>query len=164
MLELTPEQKKDFLERSYQAVDGLWFMKTEEAFGFEKALDIDAEVWKVMPKIQARHLKPLASSPDPVQAFLDCFTAKLDMDGFKLKSVAREGNEEIRIEISECPWCSLMEKSGRSHLAGRVGDRICNTEYPVWAAEFGTGMSLEIGGRICRRNGTCNLRFFRPKN
>ena len=54
MLNLTPEQTADYLHKSYAAVDGLWFMKVEEAEGFDKALDIDEKVWQVMPKIQAK--------------------------------------------------------------------------------------------------------------
>jgi len=54
MLKLTDKQIVEYFKRSYTAVDGLWFMKVEEIYGFDTALDIDEEVWKVMPKIQAR--------------------------------------------------------------------------------------------------------------
>ena len=54
---LNSRQVKEYLQNSYAKVDGLWFLKIEEQFGFEKALDMDLEVWKVMPKIQARYLK-----------------------------------------------------------------------------------------------------------
>ena len=46
-----------YLLRSCAAVNGLWFMKVEEKYGFDAALDLDAAVWAVMPKIQARQLK-----------------------------------------------------------------------------------------------------------
>ncbi|MHB1377104.1 MAG: DUF6125 family protein, partial [Candidatus Humimicrobiaceae bacterium] len=52
---LSSRQVKEYLQNSYAKVDGLWFLKTEEQFGFEKALESDLEVWKVMPKIQARY-------------------------------------------------------------------------------------------------------------
>lgn len=54
---LNRKQLKEYLQNSYAKVDGLWFLKTEEQFGFEKALESDLEVWKIMPKIQARYLK-----------------------------------------------------------------------------------------------------------
>ncbi|NLE90228.1 MAG: hypothetical protein GX602_04765, partial [Dehalococcoidales bacterium] len=57
MEELSDRQISQYLQRSYEAVDGLWFMKVEEKLGFDTALEIDGEVWKVLPKIQARMLK-----------------------------------------------------------------------------------------------------------
>jgi hypothetical protein len=59
MIQLTPEQIAEYYHRSYTVVDGLWFMKIEEKYGFDAALDIDKEVWKVFPKMQARLLKSL---------------------------------------------------------------------------------------------------------
>jgi hypothetical protein len=41
---LTDQQICDYSHRSYKAVDGLWFMKAEEKYGFNAALDIDKEV------------------------------------------------------------------------------------------------------------------------
>ena len=45
------EQVVEYLRRSYQAVDGLWFMKVEEALGFEAALEADRRVWEILAKI-----------------------------------------------------------------------------------------------------------------
>ncbi|GAF84732.1 unnamed protein product, partial [marine sediment metagenome] len=60
MIELSNRQIAEFWHRSYASVDGLWFMRVEERYGFDAALDIDNEVWKVLPKIQARMLKSMA--------------------------------------------------------------------------------------------------------
>jgi len=57
MKKLTQGEVSKYLYQSYSKVDGLWFMKVEEQFGFEKALEIDTGVWKILPKIQARYLK-----------------------------------------------------------------------------------------------------------
>ncbi|MCJ7722279.1 DUF6125 family protein, partial [Candidatus Bathyarchaeota archaeon] len=54
---MSSQQVADFFNRSYKAVDGLWFMKVEEKYGFDAALELDNEVWKVMAKIQARKIK-----------------------------------------------------------------------------------------------------------
>jgi len=59
MKELTYKQIAAYFHRSYAAADGLWFMKVEEKCGFETALEIDDQVWKVLPKIQARMLKSM---------------------------------------------------------------------------------------------------------
>ena len=39
------------------SVDGLYFLGIEEAYGTKTATDIDAHVWEVMGKIEARKLK-----------------------------------------------------------------------------------------------------------
>ena len=57
MTRFTDKDRAEYFHRSYKTVDGLWFVKTEEQFDFNTALDLDREVWKVMPKIQARFLK-----------------------------------------------------------------------------------------------------------
>ena len=56
-MKLTDKETAEYLYRCYTAVDGLWFVKVEEKYGFDSALDIDKEVWKIMPKIQSRFLK-----------------------------------------------------------------------------------------------------------
>ena len=54
-----------------------------------------------------------------------------------------------------------MVKSGREHLSGKVGSRICATEYEVLAAEFGPGISFELGDQICHRAEKCRFTFTR---
>ena len=51
------KDKAEYYHRCYKAVDGLWFVKTEQMYDFDSALEIDQEVWNIMPKIQARFLK-----------------------------------------------------------------------------------------------------------
>jgi hypothetical protein len=43
--------------RNLWSVDGLYFLGIEEAYGTKTATDIDAHVWEVMGKIEARKLK-----------------------------------------------------------------------------------------------------------
>jgi hypothetical protein len=57
---LPKEQLADFLFlhlRNLWTVDGLYFLGIEEAYGTEVATNIDAHVWEVMGKIEARKLK-----------------------------------------------------------------------------------------------------------
>jgi hypothetical protein len=52
-----------------------------------------------------------------------------------------------------------MVKSGREALSGRVGARICGTEYSVWAAEFGQGIRFQRKSEICTGGERCVLEF-----
>jgi hypothetical protein len=155
---LTPEQIAEYFHRSYAAVDGLWFMKIEEKYGFDVALGIDNEVWKVFPKMQARLLKSLGRAGDGIDSLFECLTTKLTLEGFKFKAEKNE-SRSFNITINECPWHNLMIKSGREKLSGKVGTLVCNTEYSVWASEFGDNLSFELKDQICQGAPSCVLQF-----
>lgn len=157
MLELTPEQIAEYFHRSYSAVDGLWFMKIEEKYGFDAALDIDNEVWKVFPKIQARLLKSMGKLGTGIDALLEALTTKLKLEGFEFKTAKTDRG--FRIIVNECPWHNLMVKSKREALSGKVGTLICNTEYSAWAAELGEDIKFELKHQICAGSKSCILQF-----
>jgi hypothetical protein len=159
MIELTEKQISDYFKRSYTAVDGLWFMKAEERYGFDTALDIDDDVWKVMPKIQARKLKSMGNLTDGLDGLRECLTTKLSLDGFVFATEQSDDGRSLKITLSECPWHNIMIKSEREHLSGKVGTRICTTEYQVWAAEFGDDIKFELGDQICEGFKCCMLIF-----
>ena len=156
MTELTSKQIAEYFNRSYKAVDGLWFMKVEEKYGFDAALDLDNEVWKVMPKIQARMIKKLGLKEGP-EALFEGLVTKLELEGFKF--TAKKTKEGFRILISDCPWHNLMIKSGREHLSKKVGKTVCNTEYRVWASELAESMKFELKSQKCDKSDHCILDF-----
>ena len=157
MFEMNDRQVADFFRRSYTAVDGLWFMRAEEKYGFGAALDLDDEVWKIFPKVQARLLKDMTGMASGVEALCECFTTKLAIEGFRF-NVDAVGSG-FRVSISRCPWHDAMVKSGRESLSGKVGTRVCGTEYAVWAAEFGQGIRFERKSEICTGGEHCVLVF-----
>ena len=80
MIKLSDKDISSYFQRSYTAVDGLWFMKVEERDGFEETLDVDDEVWKIMAKIQARTLKSFSRLEHGVDALFECLTTKLSLE------------------------------------------------------------------------------------
>ena len=156
---LMDEQIAEYFHRSYKAVDGLWFMKVEEKYGFDTALQIDKEIWKVMPKIQARMIKSMLKIDEGAIALLKSLKAKLALEGFKFK--VEQSENGFRIQISDCPWHNLMVKSGRKKLSGKVGTTICNVEYSVWASEFGENLQFTLGTQKCKGSESCILDFKR---
>ena len=160
MIQLTDRQIADYFHRSYATVDGLWFMKLEGRHGFAEALEVDVEVWKVMPKIQARKLKEMSGRNAGLDALYECFTTKLSIEGFAIERAEKtEDGRSVAITVTRCPWCDLLAKSGRMNLADTIGRAICNTEYAVWASEFGEDISFELGERICGGCRSCTIRF-----
>lgn len=161
MGKLTEEQKTAYFRRSFTAVDGLWFMKLEEKYGFEKALEIDNEVWKVFPKIQARELKTAFRLDEGLAALRTCLTADLELKGFTFQSQLKESTRAFRIVITDCPWHTAMVKSGRVYLSARIGEVICRTEYSTWAKEFGQDIifSYQPDKNLCTGGKGCVLNF-----
>jgi hypothetical protein len=157
MMEITDEQRAEYFHRSYAAADGLWFMKVEERYGFDVALEIDEEVWRVLPKIQARAIKSILNLGSGRDDLLQGIAARLALEGFEFEAEREEWG--FRIAISRCPWHDLMIKSGRENLSEKVGSIICPTENAVWASEFGD-MNFELESQICRGSEQCTLRFF----
>lgn len=157
MVKLSPKQIVDYFNRSYKAVDGLWFLKVEEKYGFDSALDLDNEVWKILPKIQARLINSFLELENIRPTLHESIITKLDLEGFKFTSKKLENG--FRITITSCPWHNLMIKSGREHLAKIVGKTICNTEYQVWASEYGKENKFELISQKCDKSKCCVLDF-----
>jgi hypothetical protein len=157
MVEFEHQQIIEYFLRSYKAVDGLWFMKVEEKYGFDRALAVDNEVWKVMPKIQARMIKSMLKLNSGPDALFKGLAAKLELDGFKFK--AEKTEKGFRITINDCPWHNLMIKSGREKLSGIVGTTICGTEYQVWVSEFAEAMHFKLKSQKCKKSKYCILEF-----
>jgi hypothetical protein len=155
---LTDEQAKEYFERSYRAADGLWFMKVEERYGLESALEIDDEVWKVLPKIQARMIRSMLGAEESLEGLARCISTRLDLEGFEFQAQGHE--DALEILIKRCPWHDLMVKSGREHLSQKISSLICTEENSVWASQFGE-ISFEPVDQICRGSDGCKLRFVR---
>jgi hypothetical protein len=168
MKELTDAQKAEYFHKSYTSVDGLWFMKVEELFGFEEALELDRRVWSIFPKIQARTLRAMLGAEKGVAGLAQCLATKHSMEGFGFEVEAEtEGDDSsLKMIISKCPWRELMIKSGRVAFSERVGSAICNAEYGTWASEFGDDelrISFCIESQICKGDEVCVLRFEESK-
>jgi hypothetical protein len=160
---MDPNAIVEYLRRSYFAADGLWFVKAEEAHGFEEALRLDVEVWRVLGKIQARRAREILgvegrTAADLVAA-LDLKFAAEQYD-YRVVSV---GPERAEIEITGCPWIALLQKSGREHLAARVAEAICATDYQAWAREFDPALRAALPQGMCGGGQACRVVFEREQ-
>jgi hypothetical protein len=160
MIKLSEKQISEYYHRNYTAVDGLWFMKVEEKYDFDTALDIDDEVWKVFPKIQARMLKSMGKLGDDIASLRECLETKLHLEGFGFRTVTEE-NGDFKIIIDSCPWHNTLVRVGREKYSSRVGNRICRTEYGTWVNEFDKRIQFTMEMQICCRAYQCVLSFTR---
>ena len=157
MSKLSLRQIAEYFSRSYRAVDGLWFMKVEAKQGFDGALALDDEVWKVMPKIQARMIKSFLGLDNSLEALRESLETKLELEEFKYET--QKTRNGFQITVTDCPWHNMMTKSGREYLAEKVGKTICTTEYTVWASEFSQSIKFELKSLKCGKSRHCVLDF-----
>jgi len=156
MIDLTDRQVAEYFRRSYTAVDGLWFMKVEGRYGFEMALQVDEDVWKVLPKIQARTLMSMIGLSKDMDGLCRAVETRLALEGFEFE--AEKDANSLKVHISRCPWHDMLVKSGRESLSKRVGDLICDLENTVWASEFGD-IAFKRDSQICKGDERCVLSF-----
>jgi hypothetical protein len=150
---------REYFKRSYFAVDGLWFMKTEEEFSFQKALELDKKVWSILPKIQARKVKELLDIKGNTTAdLINALKLKWTAEDYEFEIVKNEDNH-AEIRLKKCPWLEIMKKSGREHLTKDIGGHICTVEFETWAKEFNPGIEFRIEDRLCREGKPCKLTF-----
>jgi hypothetical protein len=157
MKSLSDEQIAKYFNHPYKTVDGLWFMKVEESYGFTAALQIDKEVWKVMPKIQARLVKSMLNLNKDASGLLESLETKLALEGFRF--AVKKIEDGFCIQISDCPWHNLMLKSGREGISEKVGATICGVEYCVWASEFDENIHFTLADQKCKGSEFCILNF-----
>lgn len=158
---------QEYLYRNYTKADGLWFVKVEELYGFDKALEIDREVWKVLPKLQAKFIKKILFEAMQKDGNGDIQTAKtLLFEALKIKLFLEKFEFKVgksksgpSVTILRCPWHEIMVKSQRENLSEKIGSTICTIEYAAFAAEFYPGVVLDIGSKLCSGNDSCNFKF-----
>jgi len=152
----------DFLRRSYFAVDGLWFVKAEEERSFEAALGLDEQVWRVMPKIQARKARELLGvEGHGIADLIRCFGLKLAAEGYEYE-VRRPSDHEAEVVVTYCPWYAVLQRTRRESVAAVIADRICSSEFACWAKEFSQDIELSIRERLCSGGRKCRIRFTEP--
>jgi len=151
--------RADYFKRSFRAVDGLWFMMLERELDFDKALKVDVEVWKVMPKIQVRKVKELLRLRDgSTEDLLKALSFKFEAEDFGYR-LLKKTERMLSIEIQVCPWYKLLEKSKRQHLGAHIGKSICPLEYESWGKEVLKDFQFEMKSGICAGLDGCQLNY-----
>ena len=143
-----------FLQKSYFAVDGLWFVKTEEKRGFDEAMDLDEAVWEVMPKIQARKARALLGiDGNSLEDLVKAFQLKLSAEGYDFDIEQKDG--EFLLKLRMCPWYEVVKSSNRHHVMESVTHRICTMEFAGWTKEFANSAEFEFMDRLCMDPENC---------
>lgn len=147
----------DYLRKCFISVDGLWFMKAEEDADFEKALELDIAVWKVLPKIEARTIKELLNVGNGIDALRQALDFKLSAENsrFELSALGPDG---FTLEVHDCSWVAHIKKANREQFLERISESICSLEFVTFASQFGSQITFEHDRSSCRE-GCCRFRF-----
>lgn len=144
-----------FLQKSYFATDGLWFLKTEEKHGFEEAMEIDEAVWEVMAKIQARKAKQLLGiNGNSLEDFIRAIQMKFCAEGCDYEVECE--NDKYILYLGRCPWYEVLVSSNRTHIANDITHKICTMEIAGWAKEFSEDIKFEVQKRHCTNPDECD--------
>jgi hypothetical protein len=148
----------DYLRKCFISVDGLWFMKAEEDAAFEKALELDIEVWKVLPKIEARTIKELLGLGNGMQALRQALEFKLSAEDsrFELSPLGQDG---FMLEVRDCSWVAHIKQANREQFLERISESICSLEFGSFALEFGSDIIVKHDRSSCCFEGGCRFQF-----
>ncbi|HPV97517.1 MAG: DUF6125 family protein [Spirochaetota bacterium] len=146
-MEINDEQLERLRLGALTAIDGLWFLELEKRFGFEKALEIDLEVWKsygvVLLKRIAR-MNNVALDPGKIMPFEDVlfFIGALSrIDGTEYSArIAEDGWPEFRVD--RCPWYENLKGMGREKLV--PCEMIDDTIFGHWLGVLDESLSMEF--------------------
>ncbi|HHD15263.1 MAG TPA: hypothetical protein ENK47_00980 [Euryarchaeota archaeon] len=98
--------------RDLWAVDGLYFLGIEERFGTEAATQIDANVWKVMGKIEGRRIKKLLGLGEDIPSMI----RGLKFSGWSMDLEDKEWEElpdgSVLLRITDCRIQNSRLKDG----------------------------------------------------
>ncbi|MFC1961951.1 DUF6125 family protein [Chloroflexota bacterium] len=102
--QIPQEELLTFCSRSLYTLDGLWFVTSEEEHGFEKALELDIEVWNRLTRIQAKRVQEFfaVEEDNPLQAVMSIMSLDPLLTVFKIKVVELTENKVV-FRFTDCP-------------------------------------------------------------
>jgi hypothetical protein len=115
-----------------QVLDGLWFVELEKTVGFDRALAVDENVWKIFPVKEVRRMKSLLGFDKiTFEVLQDMMTLAIFNQSlaWNLKKVA-DKPLIVHLEVQNCKTYTGMQKIGRSQ------EQIAKVCYEIGIAYF----------------------------
>jgi len=110
------------------AIDGLWFLSSEQAFGFDRALDMDIQVWKRYAKLSLKRIRKHFELP--VEG-LDAIKQIMRLDPLWLSiefDLIEDPPDSLIFQVTNCPSLLAMEKMGRETFTCEAVEKVYLTE------------------------------------
>ncbi|MHA1848403.1 MAG: DUF6125 family protein [Promethearchaeota archaeon] len=157
-----------------QTLDGLWFLKIEEKYGFKAALEVDDLVWRIYGKIEARRLKRfhenlgLLKNKDPIQVLELLLGKSLFNKTLSYDSSIDDDGKILTFHVKKCKTFDGMLKVGRNkEQIHDVCYKIGISFYEAFSREIDerfqvecTHLAIDSTGDLSNEKNLCGWRFF----
>ena len=110
-------QHLKFLSGLAIAVDGLWFMAVEKAAGYDRALEMDVDVWVGYAKVVVKRIRrEFGISGTGLEALKEIIRHDPMWWSMGEVRVIEDSPSRLAFEVIDCPALIAMEKMGREKL------------------------------------------------
>jgi hypothetical protein len=106
----------EFLSGLTMAVDGLWFVAAEKATDFDRALEMDVNVWKRYAPLLVRRIRKNFTLDGTGLAALKQIMSHDPMWWTVDVVLTEDTPERLIFEVRDCPALAAMEKMERKQL------------------------------------------------
>ncbi len=143
------------LQGAYVAIDGLWFLGVEKNLGFDKAFEIDLEVWKSWGKILIKRIKRnLGIEGDDMSSIIKILKIIYLIEGSK-HEVIKATNKSAVIRVSRCHWYDNLKNAGREKTV--PCEEVDAALFPAWAEALNPKISVKQTRSIPRGDEVCEF-------
>ncbi|MBI5167641.1 MAG: hypothetical protein HY998_07885 [candidate division NC10 bacterium] len=141
-LGFTQAEIAELWEKTFTALDGLWFLGVEKELGFEAALRIDIEVWKGFGLALIRRMKKLGKPSRPSHEEALKMLKALFLLGHLPVEVEEESQSSYLFRVTTCPWWENLKRAGRERL---VPCHVVDQEiFKVWLPALDEGLTFQF--------------------
>ena len=160
MKEVSNKDKLFYFERNFFTLDGLWMLETENEVGWETALKIDKAVWDKLLKIIIRRIKKyLKIEANTLQNLIEILTFRWSIEGWKY--TIKDEENEILIEIKECPYKAIMDRNPERHdKIVSICKDMCIPFYEKVARDFNPKIIIKRTNYLGLGDSYCDFHFF----
>jgi len=128
---ITKDKLLELCSKSINTMDGLWFLSMESKHGFDRALDMDMEVWRKMSIVHGKRLLKLfgIKKNKPLEAFMHLVQADPLKFAWTSEIEMPSDNKAVLRRLA-CPPQEGRIKSGKGLFPGH---KICLAMYNAYA-------------------------------
>ncbi|TFF88119.1 MAG: hypothetical protein EU549_03620 [Promethearchaeota archaeon] len=156
MKKVTDKDKLFYFEKNFFTLDGLWMIETENEIGWEKALEIDLNVWIRLLRIIIRRVKRyLNIESNTLEDLVEILSFRWSAEGWSY-NISKENPNKFKIEIQQCPYEQAMSRNPeRTEKIPLICKNMCIPFYQNIVKEFNPEIKLTrekyrgLGDNIC---------------
>lgn len=146
-MQITGKQLDELRLGAITAIDGLWFLELERLYGFEKALEVDLEVWKRYGLVMMKRAARAAGIRLDTGSAIDMNTLNFllgilcAVDGTDASGAVMDDNT-LMFKVFSCSWWDNLVKAGREKVI--PCEKIDTTIFGHWIEHLDPSLRMEF--------------------